>query len=296
MRNLQASLQATFQATWQWRLMLLWTLCMLVPTAIAALPAWQLLAAGLDYSALDLAQRLDVTVLSDLMTLSRPRLPMLGAAGAAAVLATLLLAPLLAGMAGGAARRSLIPGSRPARFAALFTDGRQNYWRMLRMLAWTLFLLALAGGLCALAVDWARMRAASALTASEAALGFQLAGGLWALLFVLIQVSGDAGRALLAHAPQRRSALAAWRDGCRLLWRHPLAMLGWYGLISALGLALAAAIGLARLRVAGVGVPAFLGALLLSQAMVAVVGWMRCGRIIVLVHAIDRRTPRAVEG
>ena len=52
----------------QWRLLALWTVALLLPTLVLALPFWQHFSASFDYSvhAADLAQRLDLSNIADL--------------------------------------------------------------------------------------------------------------------------------------------------------------------------------------------------------------------------------------
>ena len=107
--------------------------------------------------------------------------------------------------------------------------------------------------------------------------------GLTALLMVLAHASVDAGRAQLAIERRRSSAVKAWWAGCRLLLRRPLHGLGIYLLIGAAGLGLAGALGVARLNVSGASIGGFIGAVLLVQLAVAVLGWMRSARLFALV-------------
>lgn len=58
------------RAALQWRLLLLWLACLLLPAALAALPVWMLLARELDHSVHvpALARALDMIALTDLST------------------------------------------------------------------------------------------------------------------------------------------------------------------------------------------------------------------------------------
>lgn len=58
------------RAALQWRLLLLWLACLLLPAVLASLPVWMLLARELDHSVhvAALARSLDMVALTDLAT------------------------------------------------------------------------------------------------------------------------------------------------------------------------------------------------------------------------------------
>ncbi|NHZ89444.1 hypothetical protein F2P45_10520 [Massilia sp. CCM 8733] len=269
------------RAALQWRLLLLWALWMLVPTLILALPAWQLLSANLDYSvhAQALARALDMTAIGDLLDLQERKQGTFIQAGALALTATLLISPMLSGMAATAARAQQAPG-----FAALLRGGAGYYWPMLRMLAMGALPLGLAYMIGNAASGAASAYLTTVTAAGDAALPMALAQVLMVLLMGLVAASLDAGRAFLAADPGKRSAWSAWLSGCALLARHPLAALGGYIVISIAGLVLAALLSLARANTAGVDAMEFAGALLLTQAVVVTIGWMRSARLFALVE------------
>ncbi|MGB9107287.1 MAG: hypothetical protein WCC39_01235, partial [Telluria sp.] len=106
-RNGLRPLASAMRAAMQWRLLLWWAVLLLLPTLAASLPVWQMLGANLDHSthAAELAQRLDMLAIADLMSNARERfLPAIGGGGMVALALTLLLSPLLAGMTIYAAR------------------------------------------------------------------------------------------------------------------------------------------------------------------------------------------------
>jgi hypothetical protein len=93
------------RAALQWRLLLLWAACLLAPAALMALPMWRLLAGSFDHSvhAAALALDVDLTALADVMAnygRSGAAFPL---AAVEALVLTLLLSPLLSGMAVSAA-------------------------------------------------------------------------------------------------------------------------------------------------------------------------------------------------
>jgi len=268
------------RAALQWRMLLIWVLLMLVPVAIICVPLWQMLGAGLDHSvhAAALARQLDLVAFADLLSMHNKNALAFNTAGVLALAVTLLLAPFLSAMAAGAARAPTTPSVRE-----LVAGGLSGYPRMLRMLVWSVVPLGLAAALGGVAMEAAGDHAANAITAADAALWSNLATLLTALLLVLAHASLDAGRAQFAIERRRSSAVKAWWAGCRLLARRPLHGLGAYLLIALAGLGLAALLALARLNVSGATLGGFVGALLLVQLTVAVLGAMRSARLFALV-------------
>jgi len=268
-------------AALQWRLLLWWTLLLLLPALVAALPVWQMLSASLDHSvyAARLAERLDMIAFADIMGEVRERWgPAIGAGSLAGLALTLLLSPLLSGMTIAAART---PGR--LGMSALLAAGAQEYARLLRMLVWAAIPLALTGALAGALFRAAGHSAETALLESEAQHAVRLAALASALLFLVVHATVDAGRALLGSERRRRSAVVAWWGGVRLLLRRPLALLGSYLVITILGLAVAALLALARVQVPALGVGGTIAAFLLAQLVVLVLGWMRSARLFALM-------------
>ena len=277
----KSALRATRMAL-QWRLLLWWTILLLLPTIVAALPFWQLLAGSLDHSmyASRLAEHLDLVALADLAAVGKERYgAALGSGAIVALGLTLLLSPLLSGMTIAAARAPQRLG-----FIPLLAAGAQDYARMLRMLVWTVLPLGVAGALGGAAFHAAGQVAERAILESEAANASRLAMLAAALLFVLVHATIDAGRALLGNDRRRRSAVLAWWGGVKLLLRRPLALLGVYLVITALGLALAALLALARMHVPALGAGGTAAAFLLTQLAVVVLGWMRSARLVAMME------------
>lgn len=272
------------RAALQWRLLSWWTLLLLVPTLVAALPVWRLLAENLDYSPLAarLAGRLDLLSIADLVTSARERHADALAGGAGVALAlTLLLSPLLVAMsaaAGCAAPR--------LRASALLAAGAQGYLKMLRMLVWAGVPFALVVVLGGLAAHWADRISETAVLQADADRAGRLAAFAAALLALLAHASIDTGRALLAVETGRRSAVLAWFGGCRLLLRRPLALLGAYLALTLPGLLLSGALLLARLQVPALGMAGTLAACALSLPGVLVMGWMRSARLLALMELV----------
>ena len=275
-----AAVPRAARAALQWRLLLLWVALMLVPTSILGYTVWSMLSANLDYSvrAAEVARQIDLTVFADLMAAHGKSIAAFNLAGVMALVATLLVSPLLSGMAATAARFDGTPG-----FRALVSGGINEYPRMLRMLVWSVIPLGLAVALGGAALDAAGEHARTVIAEADADLAHWGATALMVLLVAIAHATLDAGRAALTIERRRTSAVKAWWSGCKILLRRPLATLGVYLAISAVGLALAGALVVGRINVAGSNIAGFIAALLLVQLTVAVIGWMRSARLFAMV-------------
>jgi hypothetical protein len=277
------------RAALQWRLLLWWAVLLLLPTLAAALPVWQMLAANLDHSvyAAQLASKLDMLAIADLVGSVRERYgAAIGSGGIVALALTLLLSPLLAGMTIHAARATKRPG-----FMDLLAGGAHEYARMFRMLLWSVVPLALAGVVAGAAFKLAGKSLETATLESDADHAVHLAMIVATLAFALMHATIDAGRALLANERRRRSAIVAWWGGVKLMARRPFSLLGVYVAITGAGLLLAGLLALARLQVPALGTGGTLGAVLLTQLAVLVLGWMRSARLFALM-ALTRARER----
>lgn len=272
---------AAARSALQWRLLLWWAILLLLPTFVATLPVWQLLGDNLDQSvyAARLAERLDLIAVSDLSSALREHYASaIGSGATVALILTLLLSPLLSSMSLAAARARDRLG-----FMALLAAGAQGYGRMLRLMFVAIIPLGIAGALSGLAFHLADKSAESALLEGDALHASHLALAVTALLVLLAHASVDSARALLGNDRRRRSAFVAWWGGCRLLVRRPLAVLGTYLVISLVGLAIAALLAYARMHVPALGAGGTLGALVLAQLLVLVLGWTRSARLFALM-------------
>ena len=271
-------------AALQWRLLLWWALLLLLPAIVAALPVWQMLSASFDHSvhAPQLAARLDMLAIADIVGGVRERWsPALGAGGLVALALTLLLSPLLSGM-------TIVAARAPGRLGmtALLSGAAQEYPRMLRTLIWAVIPLGIAGALAGAAFNAAGNAAGSAILESDAGHASRIAMLVAALVFVIVHATVDAGRALLGAERRRKSAVVAWWGGVKLLLRRPLALLGSYLVITVLGLAVAALLALARVQVPALGAGGTIGAIVLAQLIVIVLGWMRSARLFALMALV----------
>lgn len=273
------------RAALQWRLLALWTAALLLPTLVLALPFWSHFSASFDHSvhAAELAQRLDLSNIADLMS-DPARNPLAMKLGAGTALAlTLLLSPLLTGAVATAARFDGRPSWRE-----LFAGAVAEYPRMFRMLLWAVVPLGAALGLGGALQQLAGSGADTAIAPDDGLYLRGAADAVAALLFALALATLDAGRAVLAADRRRRSAVIGWWHGLRLLARRPGAMLGSYAAISIAGLAAVAALGLARVHLPHVGTAGFLFALLLTQLIAVLLAWMRSARLFAMIAIINK--------
>ncbi len=271
---------AVVQVAQEYRLLSLWTLIMLLPTALAVLPFWRALASELDHSprAVELARTFDLTVVPDLVNRLAPAGAALGGAGLLSLVVALLSWPLLTGLVLTAAI-----GDRPLGFAQLLQGAVGWYSRAARVGLWSLIPLGAAAALANWASTAADGYAKRALLESSADLAGRAALLVTALLLLLVFVSIDAARAELGADPALRQAWRAWARGLRQLMAQPLSVFGLYLAPTLAGLLLAAALLAVRVQVAPVTSVRFVVGLVLTQLAVAAVGWGRASRSFALI-------------
>jgi len=264
----------------QWRLLLLWLLAMALPLLLLSLPLLIALKGGVESSLLasKLLDPLDLPVLVELLSgLSQRGYSPAAALPALIVLALLL--PWLSGLVIAAARSPVRLG-----FGELLRGGLVVYGRMARLWLWALLPLGIAAGVTAGLLHYSQEQALKDVLESDAERRTQIMLAVGGVLFALALASVDAARALLALEPQRRSVVLAWWRASKDLLRQPRRIV-LYLLFTALGLLLAALLGVLRLQVQPVGAGSLLLALLLGQALVLALSWMRCARLFALVEA-----------
>ena len=197
---------------------------------------------------------------------------------------TLLVSPLLNGVFVAAAR-----SAEPLKFVPLLQKGVQNYGRMARMLVWTLVLMGMAGAASSGLFHLVGNYADKAILESSATLARRAALIGTALLFLLIHLSVDAGRAQLAIYPGRTSAVKAWWRACKMIKARFMGTLGFYVGFTLVGGALALAITALRVALPQLGAFWFILGVVLAQLAVLAVGWMRITRLVALVDVAQAR-------
>lgn len=274
-------------AAMQWRLMLLWLVCMALPTVIASLPLGQALGHLLDHSvhAGALAHKFDGLLMGDaIMSLFRHNTALAGTR-AMALIVTLLLSPFLTGMVVTAVRAARHPG-----LGQLMHDGLSQYWRMLRLMLWALIPYAIAVAAGFALFHMASGRADDAVLESVANRGYLIARIILIVLLVLAHAIMESARAQIAADESLRSATRAFGRGIVMLVRRPLATLGLYLATSIVGYVLAALVGMVRIRTDAAGVAGLVVAVLLAQLIVLILAWQRTARIAALAK-VARATP-----
>ncbi|WP_426688050.1 hypothetical protein [Rhodanobacter ginsengiterrae] len=274
-----ALLRAPFAAM-QWRLLLLWVVLLLLPTAVVSLPFWSALSGAIDHSihAQAWATRFSGTMFSDAMsTLNMSSwfngIALLG------VLLTALLSPFLNGMVIGTGR-----AGRTLGFSHLLQCGIVEYGRMFRLMLWSILPYVVMGALIGLAMHMADDAGDKAVLQSQADRTSHLALFVAGVLFVLAQSIVESSRAAFIADSGLRSATRALGRGFMQLLRRPLSTLLSYLLISVIGYAIAMLIGIGRVHTPAVGAVGLVLAVLLAQLVVLAIGWVRVARLFALAE------------
>ncbi len=260
----------------QWRVLLLWWVSLLLPTLVAGLPVLFFFSAVLESSprAAQVVAWLDSATLLELAKQFREPQTAAFSGYFSALLFTLVTAPFVAGVMAAAAR-----SDEPLRLRQLLAAAGELFGRMTRLMLVGAVALGLAGALAAGAFKLAENAGEKTVFATQADRQFAAAMAFSAVLLWLVHVTVDAGRAVLSAEPARRSAFRAWWSGVRLLVRQPVRTLS-VGLLGTLvGLGVAAAVMLLRLRIEQSSAVRVGLSWVLVQAAVVAVGWGKAARI-----------------
>jgi len=274
--SVRSALGEGLRGAMQWRLWLLWIGASLACALIAALPAWNWLADGLNHSvqAKAIASGQAPIPLLDLLMSRTAPLGVLGESTTVAAVLMLLLSPLLAGATLAAIRSRTRPG-----FGDLLRGALSEYGPLLRMLLWSAIPLGLALMVMSVIIGANESAHEHAIEASAVTTGRNIAFVVGGVLFVLAHASLEAGRGWLATDGRLRSALKAWWRGLKLLARRPIAVLLAWLVTTALGLALALLFAWLRQFAGGAGIGGFLLAMLLGCGIAAGLAWGRIARL-----------------
>lgn len=287
-RNSRVGIGAVFPAALaalQWRLMLLWLIGVLLPTAVVALPIWQFLGGQLDMSvhAAKFASQFDPVMFADLLGATRGSRGLIATSTLLGFAMALLLSPLLTGFTITAIR-----SGRRLRFGELIHGGVSEYGKLFRLLLLAILPLGIALALGVLVTNFAGRNADTAIVAGSLARGSNIAFALSVALLVIAHAMVEAGRAHFAADASLHSAWRATWRGMKLVLRRPLAMLGSYGLIAIVGLAVAAAFGIWRINVVPTTVGGLLAAFAITQCIALALAWMRSTRLFAYAQIIRR--------
>lgn len=286
-----ALIRAPFAAM-QWRLLLLWVLLLLVPTAVVSLPFWRAISGALDHSihVHEWATRFSATMLADGMS-ALSLSSWFGGLALSGLLLTVLMSPFLNGMVVGTGR-----AGRTLGFSHLLQCGIVEYGRMFRLMLWSLLPYLVMGVLIGMVIHMADDAGEKAVLESQADRASHLALFAAGVLFVLAQSIVEASRAAFMADTSLRSATRALGRGFMQVLRRPLSTLLSYLLISVIGYAIALAIGVGRVHTPAVGVVGLVLAVLLAQLMVLVIGWVRVARLFALAEVARSLTSSRTTG
>lgn len=267
---------AALASALQWRLLLLWILATLVPTLLVATPLWQALQVQFGHSvhAAQIAAGQDVSLLMQGLAKFAEHLDWLVAGLGGSTVLMLLVAPWLTGMVVASLR-----AGRRLGFGELVHGGLSEYWRMLRMMLWSLVPLGAALAIGGAVVGAMRSGADDAILAADADAAARNGMIVAGIVFVLLHATVEAGRGWLGADRALRSVVKAWWRGVKLLLRRPVATLLVYVVASLAGYGLAALFAWWRVRADGTGTGAFVASFLLGQAVVAMIAWARIARL-----------------
>ncbi len=281
--DLGATMRAPLAAM-QWRLLLLWVLLLLLPTAVVSMPLWRTLSGLLDHSVhvQAWATQFSPLMFDDTLSALRDSTDWLHGVAMLGLLLTLLLSPFLNGMVIGSGRAGR--AGRVLGFSHLLQCGVVEYGRMFRLMLWSILpyaVMAVLIGLTFKAVDRIDHKA---VLESQVDSASHMAMWLSLLLFALAQAIVESGRAAFIADISLRSATRAFGRGFMQLLRRPFSTLSCYLLISLIGYAIALALGVGRVHTPAVGVGGLVLALLLAQLVVLVLGWVRVARLFALAE------------
>ena len=260
----------------QWRLLLLWLLATLIPALLVATPLWASLQAQFGHvvDAAAIAAGDNLPMLMEGMGEAARHFGWLAALVGGGTLLMLLVAPWLTGMVIASLR-----AGRRLGFVELIAGGLAEYWRMLRMMLWSILPLGLAMVVGSGIMGAMHKGTEDAILASDVESAGRIGLIVLVVLLVLAHATVEAGRGWLGADPALRSVIKAWWRGLKLLVRRPLATLLVYIVTCVAGFGLAALLGWLRLAVDGVGFGAVVVSFLVGQAIVLAIAWGRIARL-----------------
>lgn len=267
-------------AAMQWRLLLLWVLLLLIPTAIVSLPFWRALSGAIDHSmhVQAWATRFSASMFGDAMSAIHAKGWLDGLALLALVF-TVLMSPFLNGMVVGSGRAARVLG-----FRHLLQCGIVEYGRMFRLMLWSIVPYVSVLFLIGAAMQKARDIGRQAVFQADADKASHIVMFVAVVLFVMAQALVESGRAAFIVDTGLRSATRALGRGIMQLLRRPFSTLLSYLLISIIGYAIALALGIGRINTPALGVVGLVLAIALAQLIVLVIGWVRVARLYALAE------------
>jgi hypothetical protein len=278
----RSGMRALVHALWaalQWRLLLLWIVAMSIPTAIVAMPIWSRLGNLLDHSvhSAEWARQFDALAASDVVA----QLGGLTSVSVLSVIVTLLLSPLLTGMAVTAIR-----APRSVSFGELLHGGASEYWPLFRLLLWAALPFGIAAIIGVVALAFAIVYGSGSILQSQADSALHAATIALVVLLVLAHAMVELGRAQLAADPELRSGRRALGRGIGVLMRRPFSALGIYVVVSILGYLLVLLLAMLRVRTTANDFSGFIAATVLTQSITVAIAWQRTARLFALTDLV----------
>jgi hypothetical protein len=268
----------------QWRLLLLWTGLLLIPTLIFGLSTGFLFSTALDHSvhAARIAASADMAVLGELANIIRgEKKETVSLVLALSLLCTIMLSPLLSGISVTAMR-----AAQAAGFGDLVRGACSEYGRMLRLLLLGLVPLGIAAAAIRGLMKFSSEHAEKAISWDDTRLLSWTCIVLGVLVLALMHAILDSARADFALDTSRRSAFKALWRGLKTVARRPLLSLGFYLSITLIALLLALPLIWLRINVPHASVAGFVFGFLLVQVLTAVLAWMRNARLFALAAIV----------
>lgn len=276
-------------------LLLAWTVMLWLPAAVLALPSalWLYLHFGHSPQAALIAADSSGGPLAEAMRQASGEGALLAANGALALLLSVLLSPWLSGMIVAQIRTVY-----RLRMGGVLRAGLGEYPRMLRMLAWSLLLMAVAATVGVLVTKALGALAAGLMPDAAWPLPAHAGWLLPGLLVVLVHITVEAGRGWLGADLALNSVFEAWKRGLALLLRQPGETLIVYLGTSVVGGALALGFLYLRAVLGADGWTYWLLGLVCTQLVVASMAWGRSARLhgladLATAHVIARQKQSA---
>ncbi|MEP6898953.1 MAG: hypothetical protein ABI870_10515 [Rhodanobacter sp.] len=276
----------------QWRLLLLWTLVLWLPTAVVGLPLWSRLGELLDHSvnAQAWAAHFSPLMFGDTVSAMSDETGWFHGVAMLGLLLTALLMPFLNGMLVGSGR-----AGRALGFSHLLQSGIVEYGRMFRLMLWSLLPYLIFGGLAVFAFNAADKVGEHAVLESKSDSASHMVVWLAVVLILLAQAIVESARAAFIADSGLRSATRALGRGFMQLLRRPLSTLLCMVMISLIGYAIAMALGVLRAHSPAISVGGTVLAIVLTQMVVMAIGWTHVARVFSLAE-VARSLPGSRRG
>ena len=224
------------------------------------------------------ASRFNATMVTDLAFGFSDNMGWFTAATSLGLILTVLLKPFLDGMIVGTGRARTALG-----FGPLLQNGIIEYGRMFRVMLWSLVPYLIVAAVAGMTSHMAQKHAEHAVLESQADTFGSVLQLVALVIFVLMHAIVESARAaFIADTGLRSATRALWRGVRQLFFRRPLRTLLFYLIVTIVGMVIAAVLVMARIHTPAIGFVGILLAFVLTQLIVAVIGWMHTARLFAL--------------